>query len=152
MNFNSIEEVLDFAIIEEEKAHDFYMELAKKTKKPWMKKTFEQFAQEEMEHKALLLGVKAGGELKPVEGKILDLKILETLKDEDITNLEQVDYEDALKIAMQKEKEAYLLYMGLAEQVEDGRIRELFLRLAQEEANHKLRFETEYDDYVLREN
>ncbi len=152
MKFNSVDEVLDFAIIEEEKAHDFYMELAKKTKKAWMKKTFEQFAQEEMEHKALLLNVKAGGELKPVEGKILDLKILETLKEEDITNLEEVDYEDALKIAMQKEKEAYLLYMGLAEQVEDANIKNLFLRLAQEEANHKLRFETEYDDYVLRDN
>ncbi len=152
MKFKSVDEVLEFAIIEEEKAHDFYMELAKKTQKAWMKKTFEQFAQEEMEHKALLLSVKAGGELKPVEGKILDLKILETLKEEDITNLEQVDYEDALKIAMQKEKEAYLLYMNLAQQVEDPKIRSLFERLAQEEANHKLRFEMEYDDYVLREN
>ena len=152
MKFKSVDEVLEFAIIEEEKAHDFYMELAKKTQKAWMKKTFEQFAQEEMEHKALLLSVKAGGELKPVEGKILDLKILETLKEEDITNLEQVDYEDALKIAMQKEKEAYLLYMNLAQQVEDPKIRNLFERLAQEEANHKLRFEMEYDDYVLREN
>ncbi len=152
MKFKSVDEVLEFAIIEEEKAHDFYMELAKKTQKAWMKKTFEQFAQEEMEHKALLLSVKAGGELKPVEGKILDLKILETLKEEDITNLEQVDYEDALKIAMQKEKEAYLLYMNLAQQVEDPKIRSLFERLAREEANHKLRFEMEYDDYVLREN
>ncbi len=152
MNFKSVEEVLDFAIIEEERAHDFYMELAKKTPKAWMKKTFEEFAQEEMEHKALLLNVKAGGELKPVEGKILDLKILETLKEEEITNLEQVDYEDALRIAMQKEKEAYLLYMSLAQQVEGGAIKDLFLRLAQEEANHKLRFEMEYDDYVLREN
>ncbi len=152
MKFKSVDEVLEFAIIEEEKAHDFYIELAKKTQKAWMKKTFEQFAQEEMEHKALLLSVKAGGELKPVEGKILDLKILETLKEEDITNLEQVDYEDALKIAMQKEKEAYLLYMNLAQQVEDPKIRSLFERLAQEEANHKLRFEMEYDDYVLREN
>ncbi len=152
MKFKSVDEVLEFAIIEEEKAHDFYIELAKKTQKAWMKKTFEQFAQEEMEHKALLLSVKAGGELKPVEGKILDLKILETLKEEDITNLEQVDYEDALKIAMQKEKEAYLLYINLAQQVEDPKIRSLFERLAQEEANHKLRFEMEYDDYVLREN
>jgi len=28
----------------------------------------------------------------------------------------------------------------------------LFLGLAQEESRHKLRFELEYDEYVLREN
>ena len=35
---------------------------------------------------------------------------------------------------------------------DDGNLRETFLALAQEEAKHKLRFELEYDDYVLKEN
>jgi hypothetical protein len=33
-----------------------------------------------------------------------------------------------------------------------GTVRALFLGLAQEEAKHKLKLETEYDEYILTEN
>jgi rubrerythrin len=42
--------------------------------------------------------------------------------------------------------------MDLSERAENEEMRELFQMLAQEESKHKLRFELEYDDYVLREN
>ena len=44
------------------------------------------------------------------------------------------------------------IFEYLAEEVEDTALRETFLALAQEEAKHKLRFEIEYDDVILREN
>ncbi len=152
MNFNSVDDILDFAIKNEEEAYKFYLALAEKTK-PSLKSTFEDFAREELKHKEMILKVKAGGELKPIEDKIMDLKILESLKREDkIENYSDLEYEDALKIAMKREKETFLFYTKLADKMENDNLRNLFLRLAQEEAKHKLRFEIAYDEYIYGEN
>jgi len=75
MQFNSVDALLDFAIKEEEEAAAFYSELSSKMQKPYMKKVFEDFAKEEMGHKAKLLGVKEGKYLEPSKKKIMDLKI-----------------------------------------------------------------------------
>ncbi len=63
-----------------------------------------------------------------------------------------MDYKDALILAMQKEKASFRLYADLAEVVENKAQRKAFLSLAQKEAKHKLRFEIEYDNVVLKEN
>ena len=52
---------------------------------------------------------------------------------------------DVLAFAMKKEKTAYTLYSNLASIAQDEQLRDTLLKLAQEEANHKLRFELEYD-------
>jgi rubrerythrin len=62
-----------------------------------------------------------------------------------------MDYQSVLTIAMKKEKAAFKLYSQLAAQTVDQEIKEVFLSLAQEEAKHKLRFELEYDEEILRE-
>ena len=59
-----------------------------------------------------------------------------------------MDYQEALQVAMHKEKKAFLLYTDLAGAVEDAGLKNTFLALAQEEAKHKLRFEIEYDDLL----
>jgi rubrerythrin len=61
-------------------------------------------------------------------------------------------YEEALVVAMKKEKAAFKLYTKLAEKAPTEDLKDVFLSLAAEESKHKLRFEVEYDDYVLREN
>jgi rubrerythrin len=61
-------------------------------------------------------------------------------------------YEEALILAMKKEKNAFRLYMMLSGETTDPSMKALFLSLAQEESKHKLRFEVEYDEYILREN
>jgi rubrerythrin len=53
---------------------------------------------------------------------------------------------------MKREKAAYRLYLDLAAVAEAEELTETFLWLAQEEAKHKLRFEIEYDDQVLKDN
>ena len=53
---------------------------------------------------------------------------------------------------MKKEKAAFRMYSSLAERAENPEIRKVFLMLAQEESKHKLAFEIEYDDYILKEN
>jgi len=49
-------------------------------------------------------------------------------------------------------KASFRLYTDLAARSENADLVTLFEALAQEEAKHKLRFEVEYDEYVLREN
>ena len=61
-------------------------------------------------------------------------------------------YQDALVLAMSKEKAAFKLYNSLAERAPGNELKSIFLMLAQEESKHKLRFEIEYDDFVLKEN
>jgi rubrerythrin len=53
---------------------------------------------------------------------------------------------------MKQEKQAFRLYTDLAERADNDELRQMFLALAHEEANHKLHFEIEYDERVLREN
>jgi rubrerythrin len=63
-----------------------------------------------------------------------------------------MDYQDALVLAMNKEKAAFRLYMDLSEKANNEEMKQLFLSLAQEESKHKLRFELEYDENVLKDN
>ena len=63
-----------------------------------------------------------------------------------------MDYQQALTVAMKAEKAAFRLYSGLATACDNPALKEVLLGLALEEAKHKLRFEIEYDDNVLKEN
>ena len=149
-NGSTIEELLDFAMEQEQEAADFYMDLAGKAKAPAMKEALEQFATEERGHKAKLAGIKAGKKEFGVRGKVMDLKLADYLVDE--KPHVGMDYQAILIMAMKKEKAAFKMYTDLAGQANDPAIREVFLSLAQEEAKHKLRFEIEYDDQILAEN
>jgi len=148
--FTSIENILDFAIDEEQKAVDFYAQLAQDAKTEDMKQTFLEFAKEEMSHKARLLEIKTEGAYDlPVE-KVADLKISDFM-----VNVEpspKMTYQEALVLAMNKEKAAFRLYTKLAERAPNESLKQVFLSLAMEESKHKLRFEIEYDEFVLREN
>ncbi len=146
--FKSVDEILDFAIAAEEEARDFYLDLSKKVDKPWMKKTFADFAEEEAGHKKKLLAVKSGKILLHAEEKVTALKIADYLADVEI--LPDMDYRQALVVAMKNEKAAFRLYTDLARTVDDAALRDTFLGLAQEEAKHKLQFEIEYDDAVFQ--
>ena len=146
--FNSIDDILDFAIKEEEQAYDFYSKLASKADNPGTRKLFEGFAGEEMGHKAKLIEIQKGKQVFGAREKVLDLKIGDYLVD--VSPTPNMGYKDALVVAMKKEKAAFRMYTDLAQRVEEP-LRGTFLELAQEEAKHKLRFEIEYDDNVLRE-
>lgn len=152
MKFKSAEEILNFAIGKEQEAADFYADLASKATQKYMTTIFEQFSREELGHKAKLEGVKSGKKLVGAEKKIVDLKIGDFLLPVDTDDSADLTYQQALVIAMKREKESFRLYSDLADATDDGNVRALFLNLAQEEARHKLRFEVEYDEQILKEN
>ena len=148
--WKTVEEALDFAIKNEEEAYQFYTDLAGKIDRPWMSDIFKGFAKEELGHKKKLEDVKSGKRLVQAKEKVLDLKIGDYLVDVEPTG--ELDYQQALVLAMKKEKKAFQMYNDLASATDDEDLTQLFLGLAQEEAKHKLRFEIEYDEYVMTEN
>ena len=150
MDFQSVDEVLKYAIRKEEDAYRLYMDLAGRMEARAMKEAFESFAHEEQMHKAKLQKVRDGQRLISAEHKILDLKLGDYIADVEVH--ESMSYQQALVVAMKEEKAAYMLYIKLAEATDEGDVKGLFLSLANEEAKHKLRFETEYDDLVFKEN
>ncbi|MBN1163973.1 MAG: ferritin family protein [Candidatus Krumholzibacteriota bacterium] len=147
--FKSVDDILDFAINNEQKAIDFYTGLADRMEIPAVSKLLLEFAGEEKKHKAKLQEIKAGKTLLAVKDRIMDLKIGDYLVD--VEGTPDMDYQNALILAMKREKAAFRMYSNLAARV-DGDLREIFLGLAQEEARHKVRFEIEYDEYVLKDN
>ena len=147
--FNSIEEILEFAIAGEIEASQFYMDLAGQMDTQEMREVFEGFAREELAHKTKLEAVKKG-EIQPKTEDVVDLKIADYMVD--IKPTPGMDYQSAIILAMKKEKAAFKLYTTLASKMQDTKLRDMFLSLAQEEAKHKLRFEIEYDDEIMKEN
>ncbi|MBL7074192.1 ferritin family protein [candidate division KSB1 bacterium] len=148
--FNSVEEILNYSIAKEQESSQFYNDLAGRVERPEMSRVFEDFAQEEMGHKAKLLSIKQGKLLMPAERKILDLKIGDYLVG--VEPGPDLDYQQVLVLAMKKEKESFRLYTDLAAATDDSNLGTTLQSLAQEEAKHKLRFEIEYDDHILAQD
>lgn len=148
--FQNIDEILDFAMAAEQRAVDLYTDLANQSVIEDMKTVFMQFAKEEMSHKARLMQIREEGIFAVPTEKVADLKIADYTGSVQPGN--KMDYSEALVFAMSQEKAAFRLYSTLAERAPSEELANLFLSLAQEEARHKLRFELEYDEYVLRDN
>jgi rubrerythrin len=147
--FNSVDDILDFAIRNEQDAIDFYSKYAGLVNKE-MQDTFLEFAQEEIKHKARLMKIKEDKIFTfPLE-KINSLNLSDYTTSGNFTM--DLSYQDALILAMLKEKAAFKLYLNLSQRTDIPFLKELFLSLAQEESKHKLRFELEYDEYILKEN
>ncbi len=149
MGLNNVDKILDFAIAREQEAVEFYTQLANRMKNPNMQELFTGFVAEEKRHKEKLQKIKVDKSLIPAQEKVGTLNMSDYLVDVEITP--EMDYQDALIIAMKKEKAAFRLYSDLANR-STGSIKALFEMLAQEEAKHKLYFELEYDDHILHDN
>jgi rubrerythrin len=147
----SFEELIDFAISQEEEAVAFYSEWAGKVADASVKQTLLDFAQQERGHKAKLEAVKKMGAVRTANPKaVKDLQISDYLVD--VQPKPNMSFQEALILAMKKEKAAFRMYTELSERSESPELRDVFRFLAQEEASHKLGFELEYDDLVYQEN
>ena len=147
---NTVDEILDYAIDQEQQAADFYASFAARAEKAGMKKMLLEFAEEETRHKERLLAVKTGERTLTPEKEVLDLKISDYLVEVDASDA--ISYQDAMIVAMKKERAAFELYSDMAEKVPDTNLKQVFVGLAKEEAKHKLFFETEYEEHVLMHN
>ena len=84
---------------------------------------------------------------------IMDMKIADYVVNVEVVgSAADLDYQDALILAMKKQKASFRLYSNLSKATDNLEASKLSLALAKEEARHKLRFELEYDEYYMPEN
>lgn len=140
--FKTFAEVIGFAVMREEESHDFYRDLAAKSNDPFVKTLFVEFAKEELQHKKMLLTIDADA-LENMFEKIVkkqsDLRIAGKM--ENVAATQDMDFEEALVLAMKREDKAFQLYSLLAETSEDDDLSILFLGLAREEEQHRTKIE-----------
>ena len=138
----TIEDILDYAIEQEDEANSFYTHLAQDVQKAELREALKSFAADEFQHKLHLEGVRDGQvELTPEE--VGSLNIAEHLKS--VPLRANMNYKELLALAIKKEEKAEQLYLKLAQVTKRPKVKELFTLLAQEEARHKLNLEIEYD-------
>ncbi|MCH7558440.1 MAG: hypothetical protein IIB56_13425 [Planctomycetes bacterium] len=92
--------------------------------------------------RVIRIGSKAG-EIDIDEEEVGKLDIAEYIQD--VEQHPKMSYVDLLVVGMKKEEISRKLYADLATIAKTQEMKDIFLKLAQEEAGHKLRFEIEYD-------
>ncbi len=131
---------INVAMEAEKGAYQNYSKAAKKTKNPKGKDMFQQLSEFEMNHyqklKELLKSLQEKGEWILYYGTSLKKKMI-PLKVEKAKGQEQLTDMDALKMAIREEKKAQTYYRLMAELAKDPRGRDMYKRLADEEALHE---------------
>jgi rubrerythrin len=147
--YKSFEEAIAFAISRESEEATFYEAFATRSGKLATKSMFQELAAEEKKHKALLEGLTPEQlkSFKPSAGEDLDLSSI--VKDAQFSS--DMEYPEALRMAMKREEESIRLYSFLAEQTTKIDVKKLFDFLVGQEKQHKHKIESEYDEVVLRD-
>jgi len=124
----------------EKDAYQDYSKAAKKTKNPKGRDMFQQLSEFEMNHyqrlKELLKSLQEKGEWILYSGTSIKKKTI-PLKVEKVKGQEQLTDMDALKMAIKEERKAQAYYRSMAELTKDPRGRDMYKRLADEEALHE---------------
>lgn len=149
-DIKTYDDILAFAIRKEQEAADLYRGLAEKSSKPAARGMFEDLMRQEEGHKKAL--EEKGSDGFPGGGgvEVPDLRMSDYLVD--VTVEPDSSYQDILIFAIKNEASAVALYQRLGSLASDAGSQALFAQMAEEEKKHKLRLETEYDEYVLKDN
>ncbi|UCH37105.1 MAG: dual specificity protein phosphatase family protein, partial [Candidatus Bathyarchaeota archaeon] len=120
--FSSFQDVLEFAISEEDALISFYENMAATSKDPRVKGLFKNFAKEETKHIAQLRDLRQQGLTSKPQ---FDFDKLSGIANESENTTQELSLhadlklEDSLALAMQKSKHGFKLYMELASSIAD---------------------------------
>ncbi len=143
--------VIEFALEKEGEAKALYDNLANRSKSNRGNTIFKELAAEEEKHYEALSNLDIS-RIKDSfkKAKVPDLKISDYLHE--VSFSPDMTYQDILVLAMKSEEHSHSLYLGLANNSDDLELKNIFEFLAKQEARHKLKVETEYDDYILTQD
>ncbi len=147
MSFNTIQEVIQFAIDKEKDAQTFYRSAASLSQYPGISALFLELAAEEGKHQALLEQMPDPSALPESSRPILDLKISDYLVD--LKFHKEMKYQEVMILAMKNEEKSLKFYQAWEAKVQEPDQKKLFAHLADEEAKHKYRLESIYDEKIL---
>lgn len=145
VDFKTFEDVLDFAILQEKAAQQFYTKLSAEMRDPEVQLFYQRLVGEEHQHEAKLRELK---------------RFAYELVEPDLAMLKESGYLDAMPIApeatlreavqyaIKKEKSARMLYRALEQMCERPELKTLFQELANEEESHASHFQSEYKDLL----
>lgn len=147
MEFNTFEDVLDFAILQEKAAQQFYSDLEEKVINDDVRLFYKTLIQEEHLHELKLRELKRFG-YELVEPD------METLKESGYLDAmpvsPEISFVDAVRYAIKKERSARMLYHTLGEMCKRNELKELFEELAEQEDSHANYFKAEYGDLLAK--
>jgi rubrerythrin len=148
MDFKTFQDIIDFAMEKEKEAEQFYLEASEMESLSGHKELFKEFALEERKHQGMLKNIEKT-DLSGYKWKwIPDIK--RSNYQVDIAYEKGMAYRDILVLASKREEKALALYNELQDRAESDQVKKVFKALCQEEAKHKLRFETLLDDYMAK--
>lgn len=148
-DFYSIQDVLTFAIHLEQASQEFYRRLSRTVHSPSVSRFLVELVKEEKRHEQRLAQLldDSGGLPEPrISPDQIDCYI------QAIKVSESMSYKEAVKLAMDKEKAAQMLYSVIADVMEDPILLEVFQQLSAQEKIHRQFFENEYQQICLSEN
>ncbi|HSA95987.1 MAG TPA: ferritin family protein [Acidobacteriota bacterium] len=148
--FRSVADIIAFAVAREIEAAQSYARLAGLAKTPGLKELCLFLQGQEEEHRRLLEGLTEATLRGLGPALTADLHIVDTLADEKLAD--DMTIQELLIFAARKEKKAAELYESLARAGEGAKLKDLFLFLAGQEREHKLKLETEYEKLLLQED
>jgi len=131
-------DVIDFAIGEEEKAVAMYNEMAANATSSEVRKLLHSFSAQETEHKLKLIALRQDS---PLSLTVEQLALLEEDCTPDPAVAATMDRQDAFRFAIFSECQAESLYSMLAEMTQDPETAALFRGLALDEKGHRDHFE-----------
>jgi rubrerythrin len=137
-------QILELALDKEKQAYKFYKEAAETVKDSNAKMLFDLFAIEEQKHIARLeFELIKSGKTTPQTEDIMDLNDLDFVVD--ITDEMKDIYLDILLGAINKEHDAFKLYINMLPLANSIETRSVLEALIEEEARHKLLLEMRYN-------
>lgn len=145
MEFHTFEDVLDFAILQEKAAQQFYTKLSDEVLNPDVLLFYKTLIQEERLHEKKLRELKRY-EFALVEPDIAALRESGYLDALPISP--EVTLEEAVRYAIKKEKSAQMLYRTLGQMCECKELADLFNELAEQEKSHADYFRAKYKDLL----
>ncbi len=144
MSDQRLMQLIDTAIKREEEAFDFYMGILGKINEDHVIETIEEIAEEEKKHKAFLVKYR-DEQWSPKNLKMSDVtyyKIAEYQEEPEIKS--NMKSEDVYLVASHRELRSYNFYTELAGLHPDSEVKELLLKMANEELRHKEKMEYLY--------
>ena len=137
---------IDIAIQREEEAYEFYTGLLANVTDEIAKDALKLLAGEEKKHKAFLVSYRDGGLGKDVlrMNHPVDYKVAEHLDKPDINK--DMKSKDVFLVAAFRELNSYNFYKGIADLHPEGELKQVFLKMASEEMNHKEKVEYLYSN------